>query len=180
MTEPAAETVDLLVTPAELEVWVQEPAGSLATDVFTLKVLWATSVLIRDVGNENWTYDTIPERAKVIAELVAKNYWLHPEGVIADTTGPITERFIAEVVHNMELTAEQTAIIERLAKQATTPSVSDFGDLQVLSTTRGPLEVQHRGRRPTVYIRDAHGSAIGYYDPVDSFAYTPLAELGYE
>lgn len=179
MTEPAP-TVDLLVTPAELEVWVQEPAGSLATDLFTLKVLWATSVLIRDAGLATWTHDTIPERAKLIAELVAKNYWLNPEGVIADTTGPITERYIAEVVHNMTLTSGQEEILARVAAEATPPATGDFGDLQVLGTTRGPLEVKRRGQRPTVYIRDSFGSAIGYYDPIDAYAYTPLAELGYQ
>lgn len=178
MTEPAP-TVDLLVTPAELEVWVQEPAGSLADDLFTLKVLWATSVLVRDAGLDSWTHANIPQRAKLVAEMVAKNYWEHPDGVISDTTGPISERYIAEVVHNMTLTPEQQKILERVAAEAAPPAPGNFGHLQVLTTTRGPLEVKRRERRPTVYIRDAHGSAIGYYDPANAYAYTPLSELGY-
>lgn len=166
---------DLLVSTAELEVWTQQPAGSLADDPFTLKVLWGTSVLIRDHGYEGWTSATIPDRAKLIAIVTAKNYFEHPTGVIADTTGPITERYIEEVVHSMTLMDDQITILERLAADAVdTPG--DMGALQVLSTTRGPLETG-RGRRGTIFLRDAQGNAIAYADAADDVALTALGLL---
>lgn len=170
MTEPTPP--DLLVTAAELEVWVQQPPGSLANDAFTLKVLWGTSVLIRDHGLASWTHANIPERAKLIADMVAKNYWEHPTGAISDTTGPLTERFIDAVVHSMELMPDQIAVLERLANEAVdTPG--DMGGLQTLSTTRGPVEMGRR-RRGNLYLRDSQGSAISYAALDDEIAMVAL------
>lgn len=166
MTEPVVTPPDLLVTATELEVWTQQPAGSLADDAFTLKVLWGTSVLIRDAGVSTWTNATIPDRAKLIAIMVAKNYYEHPTGVISDTTGPISERYIDAVVHSMELMPDQAETLARLAAEEAPAADGDFGDLQVLSTTRGPLETGRR-RRGTLFLRDSQGNAIAYADTAD-------------
>lgn len=174
MTEPTPP--DLLVTSAELEGWLPDVApGSLAEDVFTLKVLWGVSVLVRDAGLASWTHDNLPDRARLIAQILAKNYYEHPTGVIADTTGPITERYIEAVVHSMELMPEQEEILARLAAEAVdTPG--DMGPLQTLTTTRGPVETGRR-RRADLFLRDDRGSYIAYADAGDPIA---LAALGLE
>jgi response regulator RpfG family c-di-GMP phosphodiesterase len=120
VTEPTPpEVPDLLVTPADLAAWLPDvTTAELDGDEFTLKVLWGVSILVRDAGSAAWTRATAPERALLIAQIVAKNYYEHPTGVIADTTGPISERYIDAVVHSMELMPEQIEVLERLAQAA--------------------------------------------------------------
>lgn len=153
MTEPippAATTQ--LTTLAELAVWVQEPEIPEDKVLFAEYVLAGVAVVIRHYGSQWWVHDPTPEvpplghviippRAKLIADLKAKNFYEHPTGAVSETVGPISERYLDQVVQQIELTDSEKALLVSLAPDddPTTDEVVISG-LWALSTTRGPLE----------------------------------------
>lgn len=171
MTEPTFDPANLLVSVRELETWTQQPAGSLDDDIFALGILWGTTVLVRDAGVSGWTAATIPDAAKLIAIVVAKNYYEHPTGEISEGVSVLNSRYIDAVVHNMELTPTQLEVLQRLAAEEGNPGAggSPFGTLQTITTTRGPLETRRR-RRGTLFLRDELGNAIAMADTTDLVA----------
>lgn len=114
---------DPLLSTAELETWLRLAPGALATDAFAIAVIGAASLLVREAGDVNWTDApapvapdvAVPPRAKLIATLKAKTYYENPDGNKSETTGPISETKIADVVHNMTLTDEEKAVLAALA-----------------------------------------------------------------
>ena len=114
---------DPLLTTGELETWAQLPVGQLAADAFAMVIIAAASLIVREAGSMHWTRVTpvvepdlaVPQRAQLIATLKAKTYILNPTSNISEGTGPLSERKIDEVVHNMRLTLEEELILANLA-----------------------------------------------------------------
>lgn len=173
MTVPAGQwdtTPDIheaLLTTAELEVWARRPAGSLTGDSFAIAVINAASLLVREAGDLTWSLTTVPQRARLIAIVVAKNYFINPDGLKSETTGPLSETRIDDVVHNMSLTEAQKTELAGLAGEP----VPGEGGLWVQPTGQGRLT-----RDTTVFVTDQSGTdwmlpfvAVGdhLYPPLD-------------
>jgi len=169
--EPIYDPADLLVSVRELEVWTQQSAGALDGDVFALGILWGTTILLRDHGHSGWTAATIPDAAKLIGIVVAKNYYEHPDGAISEGVSVLNSRYIDAVVHNMELMPTQIEVLERLAAEegAVDPGTS-WGGLRTLTTTRGPVETARRRRGGTLFLRDTEGNALAMANTSDALA----------
>lgn len=146
----AAPTSGPLVSTAELETWAQRPPGSLTNDPFAIAVLGGVSILVRDAGSADWTSATMPARAKLIAIIAAKNYFLNPTGLKSETTGPLSETRIDDVVHNMELSDTQKAELAELAGEVVAGA---SGGLWVQPTTSGRMS-----RPDDVFVTDQSGS----------------------
>lgn len=141
---------DLLVTPQDIEAWGQLTPGSLVNDVLAIRICNGVSVLVREAGSPDWTAATIPPRAKLIAEIKAKNYYLNPTSLVQEGVGPISERRLDEAVHNMALTEAERATLAELAGAAGT---SDTG-LWVQPTGRGDALIGQED----VFVTDQSGS----------------------
>lgn len=135
-----------LTTLPELAIWTQQEEISVDDEPFATKILQAVAVEVRSAGSIYWTHDTITPRAKVVADIVAKNFYEHPSGEKNETIGPLNSGYVDWVLQQVSLTDDQKAI---LAVEA-----GDDGDaepdvpgLWVLTTTRGPLEA---GNGPAV------------------------------
>lgn len=102
-----------LITVAELEIWTQNAPGSLVGDPFAQAIIGGVSLLVREAGSLDWTVDTVPDRARLIAILVAKNYFLNPTELKSEGTGPLSES--RDIVQHMELAEDQKAILAQLA-----------------------------------------------------------------
>lgn len=114
---------DLLVTPADIEAWTQRAAGSLENDTLAIRVCAGVTVLIREYGSADWTLEPnpvapsipLPPRAKLIADIAAKNYYDNPTSLTAEGTGPLSETKLTDAVHNMTLNETEIAILAELA-----------------------------------------------------------------
>ena len=143
-----------LTTPQELAVWLQVDVIPDDQMQFALAVLAATAVVIRDAGSIWWTHDTIPPRAKVIADLKAKNFFEHPTGAVNETVGPISERFLDAVVQQIELTDAERALLASLAGDDADPTTPpQLTGIWGLSTTRGPLETHNQAGGGVIYVQ---------------------------
>ncbi len=108
-----------LITKARLSVWARRPIETDLDRKFADEVIGAVSTLVRTYGDPAWSIEVEPaflhERADSIAMTTAKNYFINPKGQIADTVGPLTERYIEAVVNNISLTEEQKLELARAA-----------------------------------------------------------------
>ncbi len=142
---------DPLMTLGELADWTRREIPQ--EEPFAKLVIQATSGLIRLHGDSNWTYSTLPPEARTIMALVTKNYYLNPEGIIAETTGPLSERKLEDFVRNMTLTDEEKITLARVAgKEPHLPLAG--GRLWTVSTRREDVRCQPLD----LYLRDSHGS----------------------
>lgn len=132
-------------TLLELAKWVQLPEIPADRQPFAEIVLGATAVVIREAGSRYWTAETIPPRVKLIADLKAKNFFEHPTGAVSETVGPLSERYLDEVVQQLQLTDEEKALIGSYAGDDDPLTPGQLVGLWVLSTTRGPLETHQSG-----------------------------------
>lgn len=150
MSAPLPPT-EPFTTLEELAVWTQEPGGIPEDrELFATAVVNAVAIVIRSIGSEWWTHDTIPPRIKLMADLKAKNFYEHPTGAVSETVGPLSERFLDEVVQQIFFTDDEEALIRQL-----TPSDGGEAVLQglwVLTTSRGELETHGRSRDTTIHV----------------------------
>lgn len=137
-------------TLQELAVWVQEPSG-IPTDriSFAMVVVDAVAVVIRDIGNDYWTYATIPPRVKLIADLKAKNFYEHPTGAVSETVGPLSERFLDEVVQQLVFSDDERNLI---ASYSSDEHEAQLAGIWVLTATRGPMETHQRTRQGITHV----------------------------
>jgi len=151
------------VTPADIEGWTQRAAGSLENDTLAIRICAGISVLVREAGSADWTLEPnpvapsipLPPRAKLIADIAAKNYYDNPDAEITAGTGPISGTKIDDAVHNMTLNETEQAILAELA------------GLPAPGATVGGLWVQPIGRDDALlggprgadyYVTDQSGS----------------------
>jgi hypothetical protein len=145
-----------LMTLPQLAVWVQLPEIPEDRRDFALTVMEAGAVVIRDAGSEWWVYpgeDPLPEghirlpaRAKLMYDLKVKNFFEHPTGAVSETTGPISERYLDEVVKQLELSEAEKIMLAGLAEVPGDPAAGPNLQIWALSTTRGPMETGYRQR----------------------------------
>lgn len=168
LSEPAAVEAPTgpLLTIAELSIWAQRDID--ADDPFANSVIDAASMLVRLYGSANWTIESAPPRAKLIATLMARDYFKNPDRITSEGVGPLSERRIDDVARGMVVTDAEKAELAALA--AGSPIVQPAGggaELWSITTTRGVVEMD-RGRPVggTRYAYDSNGmlfpwSAIG-------------------
>lgn len=145
-----------LMTIEQLATWVQLPEIPEDRLPFAYMVMEGAAVVIREAGSQWWVYPptdplpaghiVIPARAKLMYDLKAKNFFEHPTGAISETTGPISERYLDEVVQQLQLTQAEKDLLASLASDDGDPATAPSLAIWALSTTRGPLETHSRVR----------------------------------
>lgn len=169
-----------LMTLEELAVWLQVPEISADQEAFAWKVIEGASVVVREAGSPWWSIaDTlqlgwvrIPYRAKLMLDLKAKNFFEHPTGAVSETVGPLSERYLDDVVQQLVLTdAEKTllaSLVEDGGPAADQPIVQG---IWALSTFRGPFETHNRSSKGVITVPwwreywpfDAPGGSLPYF-----------------
>jgi hypothetical protein len=147
MTTPLPPLLD----KDRLAIWAQE--RPLLDPEFADLVIDAVSTLVRGVGDAAWTAETIPPRARDIAYIVARDYYLNPNLLRSETTGPITETRAEAVLQGIQLTDAQRAEIEALV----TAAPDQLEGIWSLSFTRGPVETSRRVYPNNVVVYDERG-----------------------
>lgn len=166
MTTPAPAP-ELLLTKEKLSVWAQE--RPLLDLDFADLVLDAVSTLLWTYGDEAWTAETIPKRARDIGYIVARNYYKNPDLLRSETTGPITETRAEAVLQGVDLSDDQKA---ELAQLATTPATGDADGLWAFSFSREPQMYAGRRQPGNIVLWDTRaGWPIEYLHPDDAFAF---------
>lgn len=165
MTNPAPPPLnEPLTTLQELAVWVQEPEIPEDKIAFATNILMGVAVVIRMAGSIYWTHDDVHPRAKLLADIKAKNFYEHPTGATSETVGPLSERYLDEVVEQFKLSDAEALLLASLV----TPGEEPDGDgtldtgLWTLSTTRGPLET-HQHRTGYLTVPFVRGQSSPYY-----------------
>lgn len=169
MTTPELPPDEPILTTARLAVWARE--NPLEDPDFAELVCDAVSTLLREKGSPYWTVTDIPRRARDIGYFVARNYYLNPDLLRSESTGPTSETRAELVLTGIEFTPEQEAEIGRLADV-----VGDqvFGGLSIISTTRGPMETGRRRRGGTTYVYDERGAwPLPYLTNEENFVFEP-------
>jgi hypothetical protein len=153
-----------LTTVQELATWTQQE--EIVDDLaFAELILGAVAVVIRDAGSIYWTHDSIPPQAKVIADLVAKNFYEHPIGEKNETVGPLNSGYIDAVLQQVTLTDAQKMKLAELAGDEVDDEPEVVG-LWALSIDPGPLHHQERRQRfITVPYWRPTSKPIAYYAP---------------
>lgn len=153
-------------TLGELAIWLQLPEVPVDNQPFANLVLGATALVIREKGSWYWTRETLPPRLKLLADVKAKNFYQHPTGAISETTGPISERFIEEVVAQLgEFTTSELTLIASYGGDDDPLTPAQVVGLWTLSTTRGPLETHQNERAGVIHVPSFRVGAkmIPYY-----------------
>lgn len=151
-----------LLVPADIEPWVSAEPGDLAADPLLLRVLWGVSIVVRDAGSATWERETLPDGARLIATLVAKHYYEHPTGAIAEgVAGGPSERFVEDVLRGLTLEPEQRATLADLAGKETPLDAGGGGIFTMSTHNRPPAAVG----RQTIYVLDEWAAwPIPYFD----------------
>lgn len=150
---------DPLFTVDEMQDWT--PGRTIAPDdSFALVLIAATSLVIRDAGDSAWTAATVPERAKLIAILLARDYYVNPDQLISETTGPLTERRVESVVRQITLNEEEKDILAKLASKP----LPSKGQLFTITMVRGAALEE-----PAYHVTDSSGTdwEIPWLNPED-------------
>jgi hypothetical protein len=162
MTAPATPPAlnEPLMTIEQLATWVQLPEIPEDRRPFAFMVMEGAAVVFRDAGSPWWVYPgasplpaghvVIPARAKLMYDLKVKNFFEHPTGAVSETVGPLSERYLDEVVKQLELSQGEKDLLASLADDddpATGPSLQ----IWALSTYRGPLET-HSAVRGVIHV----------------------------
>lgn len=173
MTEPVPPLItEPLLTQERLAIWAQE--RPLLDPEFADLVIEAVSVLIRRAGSLFWTAADIPPRARDIAYIVAKDYYLNPRQLRQETTGPLQESLDNSVLNGISLTEEQKFELASLVEDA--PGEHD--GLWLLGFTRGPVETNRRVAGDNLLAWDTRTAwPIEYLAPEDAGAMTPADEV---
>jgi len=158
MTDPVQPRT-MLLTKERLAIWAQQ--RPLLDEDFAELVIEAVSTLVWRYGDSDWEPETLPPRARDIAYVVAKDYYLNPTLLRSETTGPITETRAEGVLRGLTLTPEEQAELQDLAANT---EVSADG-VWTLGFTRGPVETNRRRAHGTVIVWDTRGEwPIEYLD----------------
>lgn len=174
MTSPELPPLDPILDTARLAIWARE--NPLEDQEFAELVCEAVDNALRDKGDPYWTRENIPRRARDIGYFVAANYYLNPDLLRSESTGPTSETRAEIALTGIDFTEDQIAELERLAN----PDIEGdqkFGGLSVLSTSRGPLETGQRNRgrsRGDTYIYDERGAwPLPYLTNEENFVFEP-------
>lgn len=168
MTTPPALPTEPLLTPARLAVWAQE--RPLLDPEFADLIIEAVSTLVRSVGSAYWTAETLPPRARDIAYLVAKDYYLNPTQLRSETTGPITETRAEAVLRGLELTDAQAAELRSMAGG----DAVQVDGLWSFGFTRDDPLIHSQRRAQNVVVFDTRGGwPIEYLDPSEAVVFFP-------
>lgn len=166
MTEPTPTPPALnepLMTLEELVAWLPgETEIPTENQDFAWKVIEGASVVVREAGSEWWCpADTdplpagwikIPYRAKLLLDLKVKNFYEHPDGAIQESVGPLSSRYLDDVVEQIQLTEDEKALLAQLATEGGDPAdVPVLTGIWALSTTRGDLETHSRASRRIIH-----------------------------
>lgn len=148
-----------LIDRIELGKWLRDanpdPADTEMVDFLDV-VVQAAELVVRGAGSEAWAIASVPPvppRAQLIATLLAKDYYLNPDGIIAESTGPISERKVEDVVRGMRLTDEEEDILAELAG-LTPPNAAATGTLWLADISDGPASAS----ADTVFVPAGEGS----------------------
>lgn len=109
-----------LIDRAELLVWLRGTGNAPDLDdadavAFLEVVTQAAEIVVRGAGSEGWTLADSPPRARLIALLMAHDYFANPDRLVSESTGPLSERRVDDVVRGMNLTDEQRGELAVLA-----------------------------------------------------------------
>ncbi len=169
MTAPVYPT-DPLIDAQRLSLWAQErPLQDLE---FAEAVIDAVSTLIRSAGSALWSAATIPARARDIACIVARDYYLNPGQLRSETIGPLTETRAESVLRGLSLSEDQRAELAGLA--ADVDPTAGVDGLWTLSTTRGPVEMSRTRVGGNVVIWDTRGGwPVEYLDESEAVVFEP-------
>lgn len=168
------------MTLEELAVWVQEDEIAPEEQALAWKIIEGASVVIREAGSEWWStanplptgHIALPYRAKLMLDLKVKNFWEHRDGAVSETVGPLSSRYLDDIVRQLELSDTEKALLASLVSDDT-----PAGDQPVvtgiwaLSTYRGPLETHDRAPKGVITVPwwrpywqyDAPGGSLPYY-----------------
>lgn len=154
--------MELLITVHELSVWAREEIDE--DEPFAVEVMKQLDEILREAGNPLWTRETLPRRARRMALELAKAYYLNPDILVQETTGPLGERRLDGSVRvALEFTEDERAELEELAGVAP----KGRAGLWVASTTRGPVEMHNRPRYPDVaYVPVEQGALTAPPQPI--------------
>lgn len=161
-----------LMTIEQLAVWVQLPEIPEDRRPFAYMVMEAAAVVFRDAGSDWWVYPgadplpvghvVVPSRAKLMYDLKVKNFYEHPTGAVSETVGPLSERYLDEVVQQLQLSEAEKQILADLGYVGGDPAAGPNLQIWALSTTRGPLETGQR-TRGVIHVPWWRGKAMPYY-----------------
>lgn len=152
MTEPPPLPTDPLLTLVILGRWAQETP--LADPDFAELVIATITTLLRNYGDPYWVLATLPDRARDIAYFTARNYYLNPDLVRQESTGPIQTTLDNKVLQGIDFTEDQIREIQSLATVSTT---SPSSGLWAMSFTRGPVETSQSVRSSNIVLWDTRG-----------------------
>jgi hypothetical protein len=129
-----------LIDREELLVWLRGTGNAPADDDmeandFLDVVIAGAEIVVRSAGLETWALPDAPGRARLIATLMARDYFANPDRNISETTGPISERRVDDVVRGMNLSEAERAELALLAGNAPPVAENGAGRLWVLGGT---------------------------------------------
>lgn len=158
-----------LITANRLAIWAQE--RPLLDPEFADLVIEAVSVAIRHYGSALWTAETIPPRARDIAYILAKDYYLNPRQLRQETTGPLQESLDNSVLNGITPSLDQQAELAALA----TDVPGEVDGLWLMGFTRGPVETDRAPVRGEYLLAwdERHAWPIEYLTEEDAGAMTP-------
>jgi len=114
-----------LVTIPALSIWVQQEIAE--DDPFAIAIINAASLVVSQTARRypEWLEPdaVVPDRAKLIAVLLAKRTYQYPDPITNTAPiGPIGgERLIEDFVRTMHLTDEERAELEAMAPEGVIP-----------------------------------------------------------
>ncbi len=147
-----------LITDIELATICRLPGNVIPAErqPFASMIIDLTSSLVQDTaGHEEWTTETVPFRAKMIALLVAKRSYQNPDGVIVEgAIGPIGGDRVTDLqAAGLYLTETEEATLIGFRGDGT--AATDPNRMWVLQVSGGLPET------PTGYVFDDSGSDWG-------------------
>jgi hypothetical protein len=125
---PLADTIfgdtgssTMLLSVAELNVWLTGRAVVLDGDAFAEEILFAASEKVRSTaGQPTWTAATAPPRARQICAHLAARSYLNPDSISAEGgIGPLGgDRTVEELAKALHLTQAETDELQALAPRS--------------------------------------------------------------
>ena len=161
-----------LITLQELATWARQDVGTVSADPFAALVVQTATEIVCDTAEQpNWELQTpavaVPRKAKRVCMFLAGRTYLNPDGTIAESVGPLSERRpeeMAMAAANMELLPAEEELLLTLMPDGGT-------GLWIQPTTRFDAVEDE-----VVYLADDSGSDwhIPYGDPNTTLAFTPV------
>lgn len=152
------------MTIEELVSWLPGVDAIEPEDLsFANNVIEGASVVVREAGSGWWCpastdplpagWIKIPYRAKLMLDLKVKNFFEHRTGAISETTGPISERYLDDIVKQLELTDAEKTLLAELAAAGGDPAATPVVQgIWALSTYVGPLETHQYAPKGVISV----------------------------